>query len=323
MTPDFKIIADATDVTAAIRSRLMSLSVTDAAGLDSDTLELVLDDRDAALELPRTGAALEVHLGYKETGLTAMGRYVADEVVLAGSPATMTIRGHAADLRAQLKAPRTRPWDQVTIGAIVTTIAGEHGYTARVATELAQIAIAHIDQTDESDLHFLTRLAGEHGAIAKPAADMLLFVPRGQAKTASGKDMEAVTLAATDLSTWSVTLAERGKYAAVSARWHDAATAEEHTITVGSGEPAYTIGRRYPDEQATTAAAKARLAAFARGLGVLRFTCPGDVRLGAEGQVVLTGIRDGAAGPWILNTVTHRYDDSGYHCDCDGQNPDK
>jgi phage protein D len=66
---DFKVIANSEDITAKIRDRLLRLAVHDAAGLESDTLTLTLDNRDDAVTFPATGAALEVWLGYKNTPL--------------------------------------------------------------------------------------------------------------------------------------------------------------------------------------------------------------------------------------------------------------
>lgn len=51
-----------------------------------------------------------------------------------------------------------------------------------MAESLAGIHVTHLDQTEEPDLHLLTRLAREHGAVAKPVAGFLVFVPRGEAK---------------------------------------------------------------------------------------------------------------------------------------------
>ncbi len=321
MTPDFQILADTIDVTAAIRRRLISIGVTDAAGMEIDTVELSLDDRDGAIALPRTGAELAVKLGYRETGLATLGLYVVDEVLLASPPRSMTIRARAADLRQGLKRPRTRPWDNVTLADIVTTIAREHGYEPRVSAKLASESIAHIDQADESDLHFLTRLAGDRGAVAKPADGLLLFVLAGEAKSASGRDLLTVEIAAAQVGRCEVTLAERGKYAAVTARWHDAGDAAEKTVTAGDGEPVFTIGRRYPDRAAATAAAKARLEAFERGVATVRLTCPGDVRLAAECRIRLSGFRPGIDGIWNLTRVTHRLDEGGYVCDIEGETP--
>jgi phage protein D len=47
----------------------------------------------------------------------------------------------------------------------------------------------HIDQTDESDIHFLTRIGKGHDAIASVKGQTLLFVNKGEGKTASGIPM--------------------------------------------------------------------------------------------------------------------------------------
>lgn len=176
MRPAWRILADSTDITAAIADRFLSLRLTDEAGEKSDTTEICLDDRDHAIALPRTGAELEISLGYQETGLASMGLWVVDELELSGPPATLTIRAHAAHLgnsqtakgrMATLRQSRTQNWDNVTLGDLVATIAQRNGFTPRISAALAQTVIEHLDQTDESDLHLLTRLARQYDAVAK------------------------------------------------------------------------------------------------------------------------------------------------------------
>jgi phage protein D len=320
MHPVFRVLADRIDVTAAIAGRLIALAVSDAAGMDGDTAEIVVDDRDARLALPRTGAELAIDMGYRETGLARMGVFVVDEMVLGGPPAQIAIRARAADLRQGLKRPRTRSWDATSIGAIVAAIAAEHGYAAGCAAALAAEAVAHLDQADESDLHFLTRLARERGAVAKPAGKTLLFVPAGEAQSLTGQALPAVVIGRLDdRSTYEATIAERGKYPAVTARYWDPEAAQEVPITVGDGEPVYTIGRRYPDRDAADSAARAKLAAFARGVATLRLTCPGDTRLAAEGRIAVGGIRSGVDGDWTVTRVAHRIDRGGYVCDIEAE----
>jgi len=319
MIPDFLIRADSQDVTAVIRDRFMELRVTDVSGVDSDTVEIRLDDRAPAIALPRTGAKLEVYLGYRETGLARMGLFTVDEITLEGPPDSLAIRARAADLRQGLKEPRTRSFDNIRIGDLVSTIAAAHGYTPQVAPDLAALSLVHLDQTEESDLNLLTRLAEDHGAVAKPMADALLFVPRGQAKSFSGKALPVVTKGRGDLSRWNVTLAERNKYLAVEARWRDLAAAADVTIVVGSGEPVFRIRNSYPDAATALAAAKAKLAAFERGAGTLSGGCRGDISLGAEGELHLAGIRPGVDGKWTLRQVVHVIGDGGYSCEFEGE----
>lgn len=82
MTPDFKIIAAGVNITPQIKDRLLSLTITDEAGIKADTVEITLDDRDGLIELPAPGAPLLVFLGYRETGLIPMGLFTSDEVTV-------------------------------------------------------------------------------------------------------------------------------------------------------------------------------------------------------------------------------------------------
>ncbi len=103
MTPDFTILAAGVDITSQIRDRLLSLTITDAAGVKSDSVEIVLDDRGGAIELPLPGAPLVVAMGDRETFLMPMGVYTSDEIGMDGWPQTMTLRGKAANLGGPLK----------------------------------------------------------------------------------------------------------------------------------------------------------------------------------------------------------------------------
>ncbi len=58
-----------------------------------------------------------------------------------------------------VKAPR----HDTTLGAIVEAIASRNRLEASVAPSLAGIKIPHIDQSQESDAKFLTRLAERNG----------------------------------------------------------------------------------------------------------------------------------------------------------------
>ncbi len=211
MTPDYRIIADTRDVTQAIADRLLDLRLSDEAGEQADRLDLTLDDRDCAIALPRTGAELQVSLGYRERGLVDMGLWVVDEVELSGPPARLRVRARAANLsnsdtlkahRNTLRQHRSQSWHDLTLGDLVATIAERNGYRPRVGEFLAPIHIPHLDQTDESDLHLLTRLARQYDAVAKPAGGYLLFVERGQAKSASGKSLTPVALTPSDVTHW-------------------------------------------------------------------------------------------------------------------------
>ena len=96
--------------------------------------------------VPGEARELHVFLGYGDR-LIPMGIYYRADIDIEFVPRKLVVRATAADLRSRstLKAPRTRAWDDVTLGALVAGIAAEHGYAARIDPSLAESPIAHVD----------------------------------------------------------------------------------------------------------------------------------------------------------------------------------
>ena len=161
------------------------------------------------LALPKMGSKLAVSLGYKESGLVDMGVYVINAITMKRPPHTVQIKGHGADLGSHMKIKRTRMWRRTTVGEIVGDIGSEHGYKPAVSKDLADVKIPHIDQTDESDLHFFTRIAHAHSATTKPAGEHLLFVPKNSGLSATGKMLETIHLKPSDITTYEYTQNKR------------------------------------------------------------------------------------------------------------------
>lgn len=330
MRPAFRIWADRVDVTEAIRDRLIELSVTDEAGVQSDEVRLTLDDRRTAsgaiAALPAIGARLEVALGYEETGLIAMGVYRVDEIEIAAPPATLTVVARAAEMAGPIRSPRTRSWDGVTLGQLAQAIAAEHRLTPVIDAELAKIALGHIDQTAESDLALLTRLALQHDAIAKPVGDRLVIARRGQGKAATGQAMPTIALAPEQIIEWRYRHSARkpggaGKPASdaqappvspggVKAYYWDFETGQRREVTVG--KPPYTELRHvHASRDKALAAAQSGQKGGERQQGELSLTLPGDARLAAE--VRLRGsLRPGIPTDWIVARAEHRLSAQGY-----------
>jgi phage protein D len=313
MKPTFRILADSQDITAALSDRIISLKVSDRTELHTDTLEIRLDDRAGKIELPRKGAELNVVLGYQQKDLVNMGLYTVDEIELSGPPDTLTIRAKAANMRGTLKEHKTRSWDEITLGDLVATVAAEHQLEPRVGEFLSAIDIPHLDQTEESDLHLLTRLARQYDALAKPAGGFLLFVPRGEGKSATGKTIPALTINRNQTNDHRVTLADRGQYQAVLAHWHNTDTGVRMPVRVGDGNPVYTLRHTYPDADTAQIAAQSKLDELRRGLGTANLTLKqGKPLLMAGAKLALSGFMTGVDGDWVVTQVDHEISDSGY-----------
>lgn len=333
MKPVFRITANRQDITDTIQARLVSLSITDESGFQSDRLDLVLADHDddAPIQMPPTGAELDVWLGYDDQA-ARVGLFIVDALELSGPPDRLTIRAKAApqdasgsgagSTRPLLQTHKTRSWEPMTLGELARSIAAEHGLGAAVAPSLASIQLPHVDQVAESDMNLLTRLANNYDAIAKPAGGYLVLAKRGESKTASGAPLPGIVLRPVDVTTRRMTLEKRDKAGTVVAVWHDVAAAVYREVTVGDGEPVKRLTHPFPDAGAARSAAQAELAKAGRGERKLFLTLPGRADLVADGRVTLQGFgRDGYNGEWLVTRVQHTLDTGGYRVSLEAEVP--
>lgn len=329
IAPAFRIIANDQDITTKVRERFKSLRLVDETGTTSDTVEITLADHDPAkrIAVPKTGAELEVFIGY-DAKLTRKGVFVCDEVELSGYPSEVVIRARAAPYEGSnsgmvgLQTQKSRSWPKgTTIRAMVERIAGEHRLTPAVSPALAAIALPHTDQTHESDMNLLARLAKRYDAIAKPAGGSLLFVKRGDAKTASGADLPRVTLTPKDGSAYRVTIASRDSAGTVVAYYRDTRKAKRHEVAVGDGEPVIRLRMSYADRVSAENAARARQRSRARAERKLTFTFPGRPEVTAEAIVVMQGFREGVDGEWLITRAEHYVGPGGYRTTIEAEQP--
>lgn len=219
VAPAFMLTLGGKDITQNISPRLLSLALVDNRGFEADQLDIELDDADGQVMMPVRGAVLSLLLGWQGQPLVNKGTFTVDEVEHRGAPDTLTVRARSADFRGSLNSRREESYHDTTLGAVLEKIAARNKLTASVAEGLASIAIPHIDQSQESDAKFLTRLATRNGAEVSVKAGKLLFLNGGSGVTASGKPIPQVTIERRDGDQHQFAIADRGAYTGVTAKW--------------------------------------------------------------------------------------------------------
>lgn len=327
--PTFRVTVDGEDITSLLASRLVSLRVNDAAGVDSDTVEFTLSDHlpFQRLRIPPTGAEIRVALGY-QFAAKDMGLFIADSVEASGPPHQLRVRGTASvhgqttGGKSALTEQKTRSWDAgTTISTLIATIAGEHGLEPGVSQSLGNVALPHVDQIDESDINLLTRIARDYDAIAKPGGGRLVMAKRGESATISGEPMPAISLTESQVTTWTWRRSLRAAAGQVVATYRDQSAAADIEVTAGDGTPVRRLRQRYPDQESAQAAANAEYQRSLRAGTQLSITLPGNPDLIAEGRVALTGFRPGVDGEWLVTRVVHSIDAGGYRCAVTAETP--
>ncbi len=312
--PHCRVTVAGQDITAQVMKRLVSISLTDNRGLDTDALEIQLSDHDGRLAIPPHRAEIRLWLGWSDTGLVYKGTYAVDETEHSGAPDTLTIRAHSADLREQIKAKRERSWHQTTIGAVVQAIAGEHGLGNVIGEKLAGIPVPHIDQANESDMHLLSRLAAQHDAIAQVKDGKLFFTPIGQGTTAKGTALPHVTLNRADGDSHRFLQADRHSHTGARAYWQDTSSAAKKEVIVGAEGNLKDMRHIHLDEAGAKAAAAAEWNRLQRGNATLSYTLArGRPDLIPELTYTLQGIKpEISAIRWLGGNVRHSFSASGF-----------
>lgn len=311
--PSYRLTLDGTDITPRLNGRLVRLTLREQRGLEADQLDITLADHDGQLAIPPRGAELSLAFGWQDEGLVEKGRFTVDEIQHTGAPDQLTIRARSADLRGQLPGKRTQSWHDLTLGEIVATIAGRNSLEPVVATVLNGIRVGHIDQTEESDLNFLTRLGERFDAIAAIKAGRLLFTTTGEGLTASGQPMPAITLTRRDGDQHRYSVTDRDAYSGVKAYWNDTHGAERQTALAGTEENAKQLRPTYASEDDALAAARSEWQRIQRGVAEFNLTLAlGRADVQPESPLILHGFKPPIdTTRWIVCDVIHDLNDTG------------
>ena len=283
-TPTARIEIDGEDKTRPIWEHLESITYADAEKGEADELEISVAN-DPPFAMPPKGAKVRLWMGYKEDSQRLMGTFEVDETSVDLKPAVMRIRARSASFsKGKDKQKEDVEWEGVTLAELAKKIASKHGYKAKVTLDIRYDAIA---QTQESDLNFLQRLTEEaNGSFAIRDKTILISPPN------QGSRPKA-TLLYTESCTGTFTLADRGKYKSVKAKWWDSAAAEEKSIEEqgGEGEATHVIKKRFRNASEAKVAAKNKAELLKRGMIQGSLTVPGDASLVAGAEITLEGFK--------------------------------
>ncbi|MFS2060029.1 phage late control D family protein [Kosakonia cowanii] len=348
-TPAFSLKLGKKDITGNIQSRLIALTVTDNRGFEADTLTLTLDDADGQIEMPERSNVITLAIGWQGAALTEMGTFIVDQVSHKGTPDQVSVTAKSADFRGSLNSPQDSSWHDTTLGAIVEEIAKRNKLDTSLPPSLAQIKIAHIDQSNESDANFLTRLARRNGAEIAVKSGKLFFIVPGMC-VVGGETMPSATIARGDGDSHDFSVADRINYSGVTAHWQDTATPKNQNMVQlqrkssqqkvtpishpqavssqaasnGKSEPTdYTAGSKdnvlilsttFANKEEAKLAAEAQWSEIQRNAAKFSITlAQGRADLRPETPVIVTGFKNVInARMWVVKKVTHTMNTQGF-----------
>lgn len=316
--PAYKLEIKGSAAKSTLKNRLISISLSQYSGDQSDQLNLELHDVlvNKRIVVPTTNDEIKLWLGY-EGELMLMGTYLIDSRQLSGPPDKLTLSAKAVDMSSSIYDQRSDIWKEKTIKDIVSTIAKRCSLEAKVSSSLGSLLPGEI-QTNESDMNFLSRLADRYDAIAKPDHGYLLFLKKAEAKSASGDALKALELGPYGISSWNMTISDRMVYKKIQAKWHDrmkaVTTIEEVENSAAKNDKVFTLREVFSTKDEATAAAKAQLEEFREQSSTLNLELFGDPKIMPLRPLKIAGIREHLNGTWLVKSATHSLSNSGYTC---------
>lgn len=350
LTPQAELTIDGKRFGTQAMSRIISISLTDKRGFEADELTIELDDHDGTIAIPKTGSKITLKLGYKETGLVEKGEYLVSEFTASGSPDRLSITARAADLAEALAEQVEKSWHKQTLYQIIEAIAKKHKYEYIISKEYQNTKIEHIDQTNESDASFMSRLAEQYDAIATVKNGKLLFIPAGESQTASGQPIMPTTITRASGDSHSFTYSSSNSYQAVRAYYTDKKTGQKKEVLVNKdnaypnkkntqqtktvkgktfkakkkendnqkvntdGQKIKTLRHLYATESGAWSGARGAFKKIQRGVAEFSITLAvGRPDLYPETPAVVQGFKPEIdAEAWLITEVSHKIDSGGY-----------
>lgn len=318
---------------ALINSRLISWTHVDASGIESDTLALKVDTQGID-GLPEQGEKISLQVGYKESDIIDKGEFIISSVERRLFPPQIDIEATAAPFQKAndtgFRERRSASYGPVSLGNLFRQLTTRHGFSPRIEGVLDNIQIDHIDQTNETDMAFLTRIASRYDAVTKPWNGLYVMARRGNVKTISGETLPTVTYSVPQTEApsehgfmnASVSYDTRPVYSGCKASWWDDKSAKTKVVTVGEA-PFLVLQQTWASEKDATIAAENERRRKQRERAKISLDVPGNPLLAAEGLILLDDTwPTSMQGQWSIDKVSASHtSDAGYRCAVEATRP--
>lgn len=314
--PIFRIMRGDTDITDLFQDRATRIEIKskERSG-EGDEFEVDIDDRDFLLDVPFPEDPISFMLGYKELGMSDMGKFEMGIVRHHGPPATLTVTGSSQGYADAHRAPAIANFSEQNLGAIITKAFEHSKLIVKVGQKFTGIKIPHLNQFS-SAMHMVNDLARRYNAIARFTNGFLLFMERDVGETISGNSLPMFAVRREDIASWDVTINERPAYEEVQVAWW---SDEFHvrifekakvfpTIPMVGNSGTFVSNEIAQTREEAIARAQSRANALARMTRRITLTlAKGNPWVKAGIPMIVTGMRDTVDGNYMIDLVTHTY----------------
>lgn len=333
---EVKVTIGGHDATEYVTPSLTELSFTDNISGKADDLQITLHDRDGRWSdewMPSKGMAITADIichDWEKSGediRLPCGSFKVDEVEFSGPPQKVTVKGVTSELVGEFRDTRkNRAWEGTTLFKVLADEAQRNGLKPDIDLGPdGDVPVERMDQRNESDLSYATRIAEERGYTCKTHSGKLVVrdvhalesqepvveIPRTGSMYSPSQYSFKSSSAGTAYTGAKVryTHARKGKTMTAKIKAGKAAEAEDSGKIVVPKEIALDRKADSPKEAARLG--KGALAKANKDEDTLSISMMGAPRLVSGVVIILTGFGK-FSGRYLIRKAEHKFTTSGY-----------
>lgn len=253
MKPQIKVEANGKDITDTINQDASKVSFHDEDGTVADEIKLTIEGE---FKRPKYKDELKLWIGTEKEMMYCGLFSVQKSVSKSGNSNCIEVSATAVDFSGELKVKRSKSYENISIKQVAGQIAKRHELTLK--SDFDDIYIIHLEQTDESDLHFLKRIASDYNGLFAIKNNSLIFKKKMKGNKKS-EELPRYVLKKSEDTNISIEGTNKELYGSCTASWWDTKESKQKSVTVGSGEPVKHIKDSFESMADAKAKAEATL----------------------------------------------------------------
>jgi phage protein D len=297
-------------VTSKIAGMVTSISYTDPASGEADSIDISIQDRDrkwTSSWMPSAGDTLSAKIKLQDWEREGDNRslycgfFILDDFSFAGWPITGSISGVSVPADGAFReTERSKTWENVTIKEIATEIAGRAKIALLWDANGFDWTIKSIEQSSQTDCDFLMSLCSTYGLSMKVYVQKIVIFDREAYKAKKS----AMTLCPSDIESWSWKTTLAGTYTGGEYTYTDPITEEEIVAKVGDGPRILKQSGKADSVADAERKIKAAVNNAHHGAVSMSVTMMGNARLFAGQCITISGLGR-LSGKYYIDKVTH------------------
>lgn len=297
-------------VTSKIAGETTSMSYTDPASGEADSIDISIQDRDnrwISSWMPATGDTLSARIKLQDWEREGddrslyCGFFILDDFSFGGWPTTGRISGVSVPADSAFReTQRSKTWDNATIKEIASEIAGRAGIALLWDVQGADFKIKAVEQSKQTDCDFLMSLCKTYGLSMKVYTQKLVIFDREAYKAKRSVSV----LLPSDIESWSWKTKLAGTYTGGEYAYTDPMTEEDIVARIGTGPRILKQSGKADNIADALRKITAAVNDANHGTVTMSVTIMGNARLFAGQCVTIKGMAR-LSGKYYIDKVTH------------------